>query len=399
MFHTGATAFGLASAVFALGALGGALLAARRCRPGAAAAGDRRVRVRPAGDGHRPDAGSSGPSSCLLVPTGLALLTFTTAANSATQLGTGPEMRGRVMGAVHAGLPGRGAARLPAGRLGRRAVRPADEPDLGGWSRPSRPSWPGSCCHASPGRHAGRAAGPGPVPRRRPPVAAAQPRSRPASRRLSGGHAAEASAGAGGMLPMGRMRLFVAIALPPRRRRTRTRRWRRCAAVARACAGPASDAWHLTLAFLGEVDERSPPAGAAAGAAGGPAPSAPAGAGRRGAFPSAARARVLWCGVSGDRANSPAWPLRWPLPRAGPGQARPTRARASNRTSRWPAAASRPTPAPSSRALSGYQGPSWTAGRLHLIHSRLGQQPRYATVGSWAIGGGQVGRQADKLSR
>ena len=34
----------------------------------------------------------------LLLPTGLVLLTFTTAANSATQLGTAPEMRGRVMG-------------------------------------------------------------------------------------------------------------------------------------------------------------------------------------------------------------------------------------------------------------------------------------------------------------
>jgi MFS family permease len=34
----------------------------------------------------------------LLVPTGLALLTLTTAANSATQLGTTADMRGRVMG-------------------------------------------------------------------------------------------------------------------------------------------------------------------------------------------------------------------------------------------------------------------------------------------------------------
>jgi MFS family permease len=33
-----------------------------------------------------------------LVPTGLTLLTFTTAANSSTQLNTAPEMRGRVMG-------------------------------------------------------------------------------------------------------------------------------------------------------------------------------------------------------------------------------------------------------------------------------------------------------------
>lgn len=34
----------------------------------------------------------------LLVPTGLTLLSFTTAANSAAQLGTTAEMRGRVMG-------------------------------------------------------------------------------------------------------------------------------------------------------------------------------------------------------------------------------------------------------------------------------------------------------------
>ena len=34
VFHTGATAFGVASAVFAAGALAGALLAARRSRPG-----------------------------------------------------------------------------------------------------------------------------------------------------------------------------------------------------------------------------------------------------------------------------------------------------------------------------------------------------------------------------
>ena len=34
----------------------------------------------------------------MLVPTGLTLLTFTTAANSAIQLGTTADMRGRVMG-------------------------------------------------------------------------------------------------------------------------------------------------------------------------------------------------------------------------------------------------------------------------------------------------------------
>ncbi len=97
VFHTGATAFGIASAVFASGALAGALLAARRGRPGvrllvtaAFAFGILEVVT-----GLMP---SFWSFLVLLVPTGLALLTFSTAANSATQLGTSPEMRGRVMG-------------------------------------------------------------------------------------------------------------------------------------------------------------------------------------------------------------------------------------------------------------------------------------------------------------
>ncbi len=97
VFHTGAGAFGLASAVFAAGALGGALLAARRGRPTMAlllgtslAFGVLEVIT-----GLMPDFWSF---LILLVPTGLALLTLTTAANSATQLGTTADMRGRVMG-------------------------------------------------------------------------------------------------------------------------------------------------------------------------------------------------------------------------------------------------------------------------------------------------------------
>jgi MFS family permease len=97
VFHTGATAFGLASAVFAAGALAGALLAARRGRPGI------RLLVTAAfAFGILEVLTALMPSFwsflVLLVPTGLALLTFNTAANSATQLGTSPEMRGRVMG-------------------------------------------------------------------------------------------------------------------------------------------------------------------------------------------------------------------------------------------------------------------------------------------------------------
>jgi 2'-5' RNA ligase len=38
-------------------------------------------------------------------------------------------------------------------------------------------------------------------------------------------------------------------------------------------------------------------------------------------------------------------------------------------------------------ALAGYQGPPWTADRIHLVRSRLGAtgQPRYTTLGSWPL--------------
>ncbi len=97
VFHTGAGRFGLASTMFAAGALGGALLAARRSRPGmrlllatALAFGVLEVVT-----GFMP---SFWSFLLMLVPTGLALLMFTTTANSATQLGVAPAVRGRVMG-------------------------------------------------------------------------------------------------------------------------------------------------------------------------------------------------------------------------------------------------------------------------------------------------------------
>ncbi len=97
VFHTGASAFGLASAVFAAGALGGALLAARRSRPTV-----RLLLATSLAFGVFEILTGLAPDYLMflaaLVPTGLAVLTFTTAANSSTQLGTAPDMRGRVMG-------------------------------------------------------------------------------------------------------------------------------------------------------------------------------------------------------------------------------------------------------------------------------------------------------------
>ena len=127
VFHTGASAFGLASAVFALGALGGALLAARRSRPTLRLllATSFAFSMLEIVTGVVPDYLTF---LLALVPTGLTLLTFTTAANSSTQLNTAPEMRGRVMGSVHARVPRRHAAWLAAGRLGGRGFRRPDEP-------------------------------------------------------------------------------------------------------------------------------------------------------------------------------------------------------------------------------------------------------------------------------
>jgi MFS family permease len=97
VFHTGASAFGLASAAFALGALGGALLAARRGRPTLRLllATSFAFSIFEIVTGMVP---SYLAFVLALVPTGVAVLTFTTAANSSTQLNTAAEMRGRVMG-------------------------------------------------------------------------------------------------------------------------------------------------------------------------------------------------------------------------------------------------------------------------------------------------------------
>ena len=97
VFHRGAGAFGLGSTVFAAGALAGALLAARRKTPG-----PRLLLTTSFAFGALEVASGLMPwfwaFLAVLFPVGLIMLTFSTAANSATQLGTTSAMRGRVMG-------------------------------------------------------------------------------------------------------------------------------------------------------------------------------------------------------------------------------------------------------------------------------------------------------------
>jgi len=97
VFHTGAGRFGVASAVFAVGALIGALVAARRSRSGM-----RLLVYTGLVFGALEVLTGLMPTFWLflvvLVPTGMVVISFTTAANSTTQLSVAAEMRGRVMG-------------------------------------------------------------------------------------------------------------------------------------------------------------------------------------------------------------------------------------------------------------------------------------------------------------
>jgi len=97
VFHRPASGYGLLSTALAAGACVGAVLATRRTRRptqlfllGTAIV----FAVLEIGAGLMPGFDST---ALLLVPTGLVMLTFTTAANSSVQLGVEPTMRGRVM--------------------------------------------------------------------------------------------------------------------------------------------------------------------------------------------------------------------------------------------------------------------------------------------------------------
>jgi 2'-5' RNA ligase len=191
------------------------------------------------------------------------------------------------------------------------------------------------------------------------------------------------------------MRLFVAVAPPPEvlsdldaavasHRAThsahRELRW----------TGPQD--WHLTLAFLGDVPgpaaARLAPRLARAAAGHRPFPLALAGAG---AFPAAARARVLWCGLAGDRPALAALAasVAGAATRAGaapPDAGRPFRPHLTLARCRTQADVSDLV-----TVLRAYAGPSWRVDRIHLIDSHPGGQPRYTTIGSWPLNGDTLG--------
>jgi RNA 2',3'-cyclic 3'-phosphodiesterase len=184
------------------------------------------------------------------------------------------------------------------------------------------------------------------------------------------------------------MRLFVAIAPPPAvldeldalvdplRARQQDLRWTN------------REAWHVTLAFLGQVDEptaaRLLPRLERAARRHSHIGLAFSGAG---AFPSADRANVLWSGLSGDRRALArlAESVAAGASRAGtppPDKGRRFQPHLTLARCRLPANVTDLV-----AALAGYQGQPWTADRVHLVRSRLGvtDQPRYASLASWPL--------------
>jgi 2'-5' RNA ligase len=145
--------------------------------------------------------------------------------------------------------------------------------------------------------------------------------------------------------------------------------------------------WHLTLAFLGEVDERALPdltvRLARSAARHRPLDLRLAGAGRFGS-------RVLWLGVRGDtdELRHLAASVRAAARRARlPVEDRPYRPHLTLARGRDPTADLRSAV----EHLEGFAGRPWTADAVHLVRSHLGTGPggtaRHEPLTSWPLAG------------
>jgi 2'-5' RNA ligase len=188
------------------------------------------------------------------------------------------------------------------------------------------------------------------------------------------------------------MRLFVAIAPPPEvldeldavaapwRSARQDLRW------------TSLEAWHVTLAFLGEVEEsKLPKLLPRLERAAQRHPAVALAFSGAGAFPAAQRANVLWSGLSGDgnALAGLAASVAAGASRAGatpPDRGRRFQPHLTLARCRLPADVTSIV-----AALSGFQGQAWTVDRIHLVRSRLGghigavNQPRFTTLAWWPL--------------
>jgi RNA 2',3'-cyclic 3'-phosphodiesterase len=183
------------------------------------------------------------------------------------------------------------------------------------------------------------------------------------------------------------MRLFVAIAPPPEALDELAAAVEPLRIAAPELRWTGRESWHLTLAFLGEVDdgllaELSIRLERAARRHGQQRLSIAGG----GAFPSAGRARVVWAGIRGD---SPALAALAASVSAGarragappPDEGRKYHPHLTLARCRQPADVRDLT-----RMLQEASGPDWTADAVHLVRSHLtGSSPRYEQMGSWPL--------------
>jgi RNA 2',3'-cyclic 3'-phosphodiesterase len=184
------------------------------------------------------------------------------------------------------------------------------------------------------------------------------------------------------------MRLFVAIAPPaavldeldawvePFRAQRLDLRWTN------------REAWHVTLAFLGQVNET---------ATAGLLPRLEHAAQRHqqvrlafagaGAFPAAERANVLWSGLSGDCEALAELAESVAAGASCAGASPPDRGRSFQPHLTLARCRMAADVTGLVAALSPYQGQLWTADRLHLVRSRLGstESPRYVSLASWPL--------------
>jgi RNA 2',3'-cyclic 3'-phosphodiesterase len=147
------------------------------------------------------------------------------------------------------------------------------------------------------------------------------------------------------------------------------------------------DAWHLTLAFLGEVADGVVPALCTRlERAARRYPALELSIAGAGGFPRPARAHVVWAGIRApDHAalTALARSVAAAARRAGAApdeEGRRFRPHLTLARCREPADVG-----PLVDSLGRFAGAPWTARQIHLIRSQLHGRPRYVTVGSWEL--------------
>ena len=186
------------------------------------------------------------------------------------------------------------------------------------------------------------------------------------------------------------MRLFVAIVPPAAVHAELAAAVRPLQAAAPDLRWASSTSWHLTLAFLGEVDERIlPELSRRLERAAGRHPAQRLAIAGGGAFPAASRARVLWAGVEADKRGlrALAGSVSAGARRAGappPDESRKYSPHLTLARCREPGNVATLT-----AALAGFSTSAWTAQSVHLIRSYLGggQASRYEDVADWPLTG------------